>query len=213
MFEGFVGAGIASGCTSLRHILCGGEVLAPALCESLFGQLDCRLHNFYGPTETAIFATHHECERGASGAIPIGRPVANTQAYVVDAEGALLPSGVSGELYLGGEGLARGYLNRPSVTAEKFTPNPFSVEPGERLYRTGDLVRWLPDGELEFIGRVDHQVKIRGFRIELGRSRARCVRMKRCAKRWWWCARRAETSASSATWWPRRVGRQIKQPS
>ena len=100
--------------------------------------------------------------------IPIGRPISNTTAYVLDQHGKQVPIGVPGELYLGGPGLAHGYLNRPELTLEKFVPNPFGTEKGERLYKTGDIVRYLPDGNIEFIGRLDHQIKIRGFRIEPG---------------------------------------------
>jgi hypothetical protein len=103
---------------------------------------------------------------------PIGKPIANDQAYVLDENYTPLPIAIPGGLYLAGAGLARGYLNRPDLTAEKFLPNPFSVRGGERMYRTGDLARWLPDGSLEFLGRMDHQVKIRGFRIELGEIEA-----------------------------------------
>jgi len=131
-----------------------------------------RLLNVYGPTETTITATAFEfnprlCENRIFHRIPIGRPLANREIYILDKYGNPVPVGVSGELYIGGAGLARGYLNRPELTAEKFIPNPFSEEPGARLYKTGDLARYLPDGNIEFLGRVDHQVKIRGFRIEL----------------------------------------------
>jgi len=126
--------------------------------------------NAYGLTETTITATVYEAEddpeNRTSGSVPIGRPIANTEAYVLDRELELVPIGVRGELYLGGECLARGYLGEPALTAERFIPHPFGQTPGARLYRTGDLVRYLPDGNLEFIGRTDLQLKVRGFRLE-----------------------------------------------
>ncbi len=146
--------------------LCGGEALGGDLAGQLLERCGS-LWNVYGPTETTIWSTRCEVKR-AGGRITIGRPIANTQVYVLDRRMRAQPVGVPGELHIGGTGLARGYLNRPSLTAEKFIPDPFSSEPGARLYRTGDLARQLPDGELEFLGRIDHQVKVRGFRIELG---------------------------------------------
>jgi thioesterase domain-containing protein len=125
-----------------------------------------RLINGYGPTENTTFTCCHQVKSGGNRSIPIGRPLANTQVYVLDANYQPVPIGARGELYVGGDGLARGYLNRPDQTAEKFIPNKFSRSPGARLYRTGDVVRYLPNGELEFIGRVDQQLKLRGFRIE-----------------------------------------------
>lgn len=124
--------------------------------------------NAYGPTETTVCATLVECAGNYSAPPPVGRPIDNTQIYLLDGNGRPVPLGASGEMYVGGVGLARGYLNRPDLTAEKFVPHPFSAEPGARLYRTGDLGRYFPDGNLEFLGRRDHQVKIRGYRIELG---------------------------------------------
>jgi amino acid adenylation domain-containing protein len=129
-----------------------------------------RLINEYGPTETVVGCCVYEVPRGATfaGSVPIGRPIANTRLYVLDRHMRPVPAMVSGELYVGGDGLARGYLKRPAATAEKFVPDPFSKERGARLYRTGDLCRFLAGGEIDYLGRIDHQVKIRGFRIELG---------------------------------------------
>lgn len=130
--------------------------------------------NAYGPTETTVCASMYACAASLAGPPPIGRPIANSQLYVLDRHMRLLPAGVPGELYVGGVNLARGYLRRPGLTADRFVPDPFGRVSGARLYRTGDLVRYRPagdgepDGNIEFLGRVDHQVKVRGFRIELG---------------------------------------------
>src|SRR5262249_12691844 len=127
-----------------------------------------RVFNLYGPSEDTTYSTFTLVQRGAEREPGIGRPVSNSSAYILDRNLRPCPIGVIGELHLGGAGLARGYLNRPELTAEKFVPNPFADQSGARLYRTGDLARFLPDGQIEFLGRSDHQVKIRGFRIELG---------------------------------------------
>ena len=150
-------------------VLCGGEALGRELANALRARAP-EVWNLYGPTETTIWSAVYKLEgaQGAGSAVPLGRPIANTQLYVLDEAMQPVPAEVAGELYIGGTGLARGYLNRPELTAEKFVPNPYSPEPGARLYGTGDLVRYLPNGNLEFVGRVDHQVKLRGYRIELG---------------------------------------------
>ncbi|HEV2845900.1 MAG TPA: condensation domain-containing protein, partial [Thermoanaerobaculia bacterium] len=150
--------------------LCGGEAMPPALAASL-RQRTRALWNVYGPTETTVGSTVAEV---GEGGITIGRPIANTAVYVLDAWGQPAPVGVPGELLIGGAGLARGYLDRPELTAERFVPDPFGM--GSRLYRTGDLARFLPDGCLECLGRIDHQVKVRGFRIELGEIEAELCR-------------------------------------
>jgi amino acid adenylation domain-containing protein len=145
-------------------ILCGGEPLPRDLAAELLSRCG-ELWNLYGPTETTVWSTIYRVT-SADRQLPIGTPIANTSVFVLDGNRQLAPLGVAGELYIGGIGLARGYWNRSELTEEKFVPNPFT--PGERLYRTGDLVRYLPDGNLDFLGRIDNQVKIRGFRIELG---------------------------------------------
>ena len=154
---------------ALRAVMCGGEALAPQIVARFQSRSEAKLYNVYGPTETIIDSTYWPCEeRNAHSAIPIGRPIPNARVYILDDLLRLLPIGVAGNLYIGGVGLARGYVRRPDLTAEKFIPDPFSGEPGARLYKTGDLARYLPDGNIEFLGRIDYQVKIRGFRIELG---------------------------------------------
>ena len=156
-------------CDTLRQVICSGEALPYDLQERFFERVRAKLHNLYGPTEASIDVTYWECQRrGDYAVVPIGRPIANTQIHLLDSHLNPVPIGVVGELYIGGEGLAWGYLNRADLTGEKFIPNPFSSKPGARLYRTGDLARYLADGNIEFLGRIDHQVKIRGFRIELG---------------------------------------------
>jgi amino acid adenylation domain-containing protein len=156
---------------SVRQLLAGGDVLFVPHVKRVLEQLDgCCLINGYGPTENTTFTTCYPMtDVSAPGSsVPIGRPIANTQVYILDAQLQPVPIGIAGELYTGGDGLARGYLNRPELTAEKFIPDPFSEDPAARFYKTGDLARYLPDGKIEFLGRIDHQVKIRGFRIELG---------------------------------------------
>ncbi|MBA4136614.1 MAG: non-ribosomal peptide synthetase [Opitutus sp.] len=162
-----------------KTVLTGGEAASPACCaEVLRHGPPGRLLNAYGPTECTTFATCQTVQEVPSDAtsIPIGRPISNTTAYVLDERRQLVPVGVPGELYLGGDGVARGYHRRPELTAEKFVSDPFAQRPAARLYRTGDVVRWLPDGTLEFLGRVDNQVKLRGYRIELGEVEAALLR-------------------------------------
>src|SRR5262249_46431886 len=142
-------------------ILCGGEALPRKLAVQLLAR-GASLWNMYGPTEATIWSAVHPVDL-RERSIPIGRPIANPQLYVLAWPLQRVPIGVPGELYIGGIGLARGYLNRPELTAEQFIPNPFSAEPGALLYKTGDLVRYLPNGDIVFLGRIDHQVKIRGF--------------------------------------------------
>jgi amino acid adenylation domain-containing protein len=156
-------------CSSLRRIFCGGEALSDALRDQAVSALGADLVNLYGPTEATIDATDYVCGKDAEPfGVPIGLPIFNTCAYVLDQHFALVPRGVEGELCLGGSSLARGYFSRPSLTAERFVPDPFSEVGGERMYRTGDRVRRLADGNLLFTGRRDEQLKVRGFRIEPG---------------------------------------------
>ena len=138
------------------------------LCARFRNQLAAPIINLYGPTETTINATAYACSQNNSpGCVPIGRPIANTRIYVLDRYLVPVLVGVVGEICIGGDGLARGYLNQPELTAERFISNPFSEDPESRLYRTGDLARYLPDGNIELLGRADNQVKVRGYRIEL----------------------------------------------
>ncbi|MBV9341275.1 MAG: amino acid adenylation domain-containing protein, partial [Acidobacteria bacterium] len=147
-------------------ILCGGEALSPELARELVAR-GGSVWNLYGPTETTIWSAVHRVDGKPEGRIHIGRPIANTQFYILNQELLPAPAGVPGELYIGGDGLSRGYLNRPQLTAEKFIVHPFSSEPGARLYRTGDFARYRRDGTVEYLARCDRQVKIRGFRVEL----------------------------------------------
>jgi amino acid adenylation domain-containing protein len=162
--------------SGVRELLIGGEALSVAHVERALANLTAtHIINGYGPTECTTFTCCHRLPRELDktiNSIPIGRPIANTQVYVLDRRLNPTPVGAVGELYVGGAGLARGYRRRPDATAEHFIPDPFSPEPGARLYRTGDLVRHLPDGKLEFVGRYDQQVKVRGFRVELGEIEA-----------------------------------------
>ncbi|MGJ7611902.1 MULTISPECIES: amino acid adenylation domain-containing protein [unclassified Variovorax] len=155
--------------TKLKHIICGGEAMPAATQKEALQRLSgATLQNLYGPTETTIHVTQWTCRDDGSTQVPIGRPISETQAHVLDESLNEVPAGVAGELYLGGINLARGYLKRAGLTAERF----IAANDGSRLYRTGDLVRWNNEGQLEYLGRIDHQVKVRGFRIELGEIEA-----------------------------------------
>ncbi|MEH2059373.1 MAG: non-ribosomal peptide synthase/polyketide synthase [Nostoc sp.] len=202
MFQIFLEEQGLKDCSSLKRVICSGEALPKELQERFFASLGCQLHNLYGPTEAAIDVTFWECQPESNlKTVPIGRPISNTQIYILDQNLQPVPVGVPGELHIGGAGLAKGYLNARELTQEKFIPNPFGVSrgageqrsrgagerrrkiaqfpvpssqsplpliPSPRLYKTGDLARYLPDGNIEYLGRIDNQVKIRGFRIELG---------------------------------------------
>ncbi|KOR90717.1 gramicidin biosynthesis protein [Paenibacillus solani] len=156
---------------SLRYVFASGEALKPAHVTGFYSLMkrsggQCQLINLYGPTEATVDVSYYDCPEACENTIPIGKPIHNIQLYIVDERMKLQPIGTSGELCIAGAGLARGYHNRPDLTKQSFVPNPFTA--GEKLYRTGDLARWLPDGNLEYLGRIDHQLKLRGLRIECG---------------------------------------------
>ena len=157
-------------CSSLKQVFCSGEALPISVQQQFFARLPAELHNLYGPTEAAIDVTYWPCQPDTQlSSVPIGRPVANTQTYILDSCLQPVPIGVPGELYLGGVQLARGYLHRPELTVERFIENPFIKDfQSPRLYKTGDLACYFPDGNIKYLGRNDNQIKIRGFRIELG---------------------------------------------
>lgn len=170
-FNSFIDdSGNTSGLKSLKRIFTSGEALAPALVnrfnEGMAKSLGIQLINLYGPTEATVDVTYYDCPKEDTDLIPIGKPIHNTKMYVLDANLEQLPIGAIGELYIAGDGLARGYLNKPQLTEERFLNKTHNVE--ERIYKTGDLARWLPDGNIDYCGRIDNQVKLRGFRIELG---------------------------------------------
>ncbi|QYM60362.1 plipastatin non-ribosomal peptide synthetase PpsC [Bacillus subtilis] len=153
--------------SQLKHLIIGGEALSPSHVNRIRNVCpEVSIWNGYGPTENTTFSTCLHIQKTYELSIPIGRPVGNSTAYILNQWGVLQPVGAVGELCVGGDGVARGYLGRPDLTKEKFVPHPFA--PGDRLYRTGDLARWLPDGTIEYVGRIDDQVKIRGYRVELG---------------------------------------------
>ncbi len=162
----------------VRQLIAGGDVLSPRHVRHLLSAAPgITIINGYGPTENTTFTCCHSMSSpdDVGRTVSLGRPIANTRVYIVDANLEPLPVGLPGELLTGGEGLARGYLNHPALSAERFIPDPFSTEPGARLYRTGDMARFLPDGRIEFLGRMDRQVKVRGFRVEPGEIEARLL--------------------------------------
>ncbi len=174
MLEVFLQHPEASSCRGLRRVLCSGEALGHPLRKEFFDLLpSVELHNLYGPTEAAIDVSWWDCRQSLERpVVPIGRPIANTQLYILDGQSSPVPVGVPGELHIGGVQLARGYLRSPELTAERFVVNPFDPTGKTRLYKTGDLCRYLSEGSIEFLGREDDQVKIRGVRIELGEIEA-----------------------------------------
>src|ERR1700733_9402632 len=176
MLQAFVEQADQVECSSLKRVVCSGEALPGALVRRFRERLPrVALHNLYGPTEATVDVTAWTCPSGVpqQSNPPIGRPIANTQIYILDDSREPVAIGAVGELYIGGVQVARGYLNRAELTAERFLPDPFTSSQGGRMYRTGDLARWLEDGNIEYLGRNDFQVKIRGFRIELGEIEAR----------------------------------------
>jgi amino acid adenylation domain-containing protein len=161
-------------CACLKHVFCGGEAMPRSLPQQFFSRLPgAALYNFYGLSEVTIDAVYFTCVPDDDQVfVPIGKPLGNVQAHVLDRRLQALPVGIGGDLYIGGQGIARGYLGQPELTSEQFLPDPFAQRPGARMYRTGDRVRRLADGNLQFLGRDDDQVKIRGFRIELSEVEA-----------------------------------------
>jgi acyl-coenzyme A synthetase/AMP-(fatty) acid ligase len=149
-------------------VICSGEALDRDLVRAWHGRCGAALHNLYGPAEAAIDVTAHSCDRAASGAVPIGEPIANTRIYILDGGFQPVPIGVEGEIFIAGAGVGRGYAGDSRLTGARFLPDPFADETSARMYRTGDRGRYLRDGNVEFLGRLDGQVKIRGQRIELG---------------------------------------------
>ena len=179
--------------------VCTGEAMPRELAERL-KSLVSRLWNFYGPTETTIWSTGIEVKKNANGPILIGRPIGNTQCYILDKQCQPVPIGVIGELYIAGDGLARGYLQPAGADEREVCAEPLQSEPGTRMYRTGDLARYLADGNIECLGRTDHQVKIRGFRIELGEIESVLDSASGNASRAW--SLRAKISPATNGWWP-----------
>jgi len=166
---------------SLKQVFASGEALnvqqVTKFNKHLYENNGTKLHNLYGPTEATVDVSYFDCSTGEEfEIIPIGKPIDNINLFILNSEGGLQPIGVPGELFIAGDGLARGYLNRPELTAERFIKNPFEAVADERMYKTGDLARWLPDGNIEYLGRIDNQVKVRGYRIELGEIEAELIK-------------------------------------
>lgn len=170
MLQIFLADENAGKCVTLKKVICSGEELTVSLQNLFFSKFrNTELHNLYGPTEAAVDVTYWKCDRESKlNIVPIGKPIANTKIFILDPDLNLLPAGIPGELHIGGVQVGKGYFNREELTAEKFINDPFSKETDARLYKTGDLTRYLPDGNIEYMGRIDNQIKIRGFRIELG---------------------------------------------
>jgi amino acid adenylation domain-containing protein/thioester reductase-like protein len=176
MLQAFVDTPDVEHCTSLKRVICSGEALPADLVQRFQQKLPAELHNLYGPTEASVDVSYWACPPNCTEtAVPIGKPIANIQLHILDRSLNPVPVGTPGELHIAGIGLGRGYLNRPGLTAEKFIPDPFGPA-GSRLYKTGDLVRYRSDGNIDYLGRIDHQVKIRGFRIELGEIEAQLLK-------------------------------------
>ncbi len=183
MLQAFLQSGTAPSSDSLRQVFGGGEALPVAVANQFLERFpQTRLHNLYGPTEAAVDVTYWECQPGyRHPLVPIGRPVANTRLYILDEALQPVPVGVIGDLYIAGVQLARGYLGRPDLTAERFIPKPYDSN-GRRMYLTGDRGRFVPSGDIQYLGRIDHQIKIRGFRISWVRSKTPCCSARGCAK-------------------------------
>jgi amino acid adenylation domain-containing protein len=173
MLRSFLAQPAVTDCVALRRVSCGGELVPYELTQRFHATMKAELWNEYGPAETAVTATYFHCKRGASGpTVPIGRPIANVRVHLLNTHGRPVPVGAAGEMFIAGAGVGRGYLKQPDATAASFIPDPFAEHPDQLMYRTGDLARYLPDGNIEYLGRLDDQVKVRGVRIELGEVEA-----------------------------------------